>query len=81
MTYNLFNRRLHLYLALALLPWFLMYALSSLVYSHDKRIARLTGAGDDWTLRFAKSYDGSLASDADEAERREIGRASCRERV
>jgi len=34
MTFGHFNRRLHLYLALLLLPWFLMYGVSSLPFSH-----------------------------------------------
>ena len=34
MTFNHLNRRLHLYLSLSLLPWFLVYALSSLVIQH-----------------------------------------------
>ena len=34
MTFNHLNRRLHLYLSLTLLPWFLVYAVSSLAIHH-----------------------------------------------
>ena len=36
MTFPHFNRRLHLYLGLALLPWFLMYGLSSVPFAHSQ---------------------------------------------
>jgi hypothetical protein len=74
MTFNRLNRRLHLYLALVLLPWVVMYALSSLVFSHERLISRLTGGVDEWTLRFEKPYDVDLALDADEAARRAFAR-------
>jgi len=35
MTFNHLNRRTHLYLALALLPWFVIYGLSSIFFSHS----------------------------------------------
>jgi hypothetical protein len=34
MTYSHLNRRLHLYLGLALLPWFFMYGVSSVPFAH-----------------------------------------------
>ncbi len=34
MTFNHLNRRTHLYLALALMPWLLIYALSALAIQH-----------------------------------------------
>ena len=34
MTFAHLNRRMHLYLGLALLPWFLMYGLSSIPFAH-----------------------------------------------
>lgn len=74
MTFNRFNRRLHLYLAMALLPWFLMYGLSAMVMSHRGYLSRLIGEGVEWTPRFEKAYDGGLAMDADVAARRDFGR-------
>ena len=34
LTFDWLNRRMHLYLALALLPWFLVYGASSVFFSH-----------------------------------------------
>lgn len=36
MTFPHFNRRLHLYLGLCLLPWFLMYGASSIPFAHGQ---------------------------------------------
>ena len=36
MTFDKFNRRTHLYAALFFLPWFFVYGLSSVVFSHPK---------------------------------------------
>ena len=36
MTFSHFNRRVHLYLGLALLPWFLMYGVSSMPFAHRR---------------------------------------------
>lgn len=38
------NRRIHLYLALSLLPWFLMYAVSSVPFSHGAYFEELDRA-------------------------------------
>jgi hypothetical protein len=59
MTYNHFNRRLHLYLALTLLPWFFMYGISSLPFSHGSFFQRLDEAKGLplWTKRFEKNYE------------------------
>ena len=36
MTFSHLNRRVHLYLGLALLPWFFMYGISSLPFAHNQ---------------------------------------------
>ena len=36
MTFSHLNRRLHLYLGLALLPWFFMYGISSVPFAHNQ---------------------------------------------
>lgn len=41
MTFNHANRRLHLYLALSLIPWFFIYGFSSIYFSHGRTI-------DEW---------------------------------
>jgi len=67
MTYPHFNRRLHLYLALTLLPWFLMYAASSLAFSHDQYFqARDQAKGAPlWTTRFERSYSIDVPQSGD----------------
>jgi hypothetical protein len=44
MTKTHINRRLHLYLALFLLPWFLMYGVSSFAFSHGTYFEELDKA-------------------------------------
>ena len=53
MTYSHLNRRLHLYLGLALLPWFFMYGISSVPFAHSQYFDRLDAATGLplWTLR------------------------------
>ena len=57
-----FNRRLHLYLALALLPWFLMYGVSSAVFSHGQYFNGLDEAKGVplWTLRLEMPYETTV---------------------
>lgn len=56
MNFSHFNRRLHLYLAMSLLPWFLMYGFSSIPFSHAAYFESLDKAKGIplWTLRFEK---------------------------
>jgi hypothetical protein len=58
-TFSHLNRRTHLYLGLALLPWFLLYALSSIPFSHTKYFDDLDKAKGlpNWTPRFERAYD------------------------
>ena len=53
MTFSHFNRRLHLYLGLALLPWFFMYAISSVPFAHNQFFEQRDAARGLplWTLR------------------------------
>lgn len=53
------NRRLHLYLSLALLPWFLAYAVSSIIFSHNQYFdMRDRAAGVPlWTRVWERPYD------------------------
>ena len=59
MTNSHLNRRLHLYLALFLLPWFLMYGVSSLPFSHNGYFEERDKAKGLplWNKRFERSYD------------------------
>ena len=67
MTFDRINRRTHLYLGIALTPWFLLYALSSVVLNHGsvKKIGQPTGP--EWTKKFEQQYTlPKMAEDTDE---------------
>ncbi len=71
-TFDLFNRRLHLYLALTLMPWFLMYGVSSLPFSHHGQFQKwFEPEGGNWSTLFEKEYTLPISSDS---ELREIGK-------
>ena len=59
MTYSHLNRRLHLYLGLTLLPWFFMYAISSVPFAHNQFFERRDAAKGLplWTLRAERRLD------------------------
>jgi hypothetical protein len=59
MTLHHLNRRTHLYLALFLLPWFLMYGVSSIPFSHNQYFEDRDKAKGIplWTKRFERSYE------------------------
>lgn len=52
-------RRAHLYLGLGLAPWFLMYAVSSIPFSHGPFFDKLDKAKGlpNWTPRFERTYE------------------------
>ena len=59
MTFAHLTRRTHLYLGLALLPWFLMYGLSSIPFAHTAFFERRDAAKGlpMWTLRATHTVD------------------------
>src|SRR5437867_4480885 len=57
MPFNLFVRRLHLYLGLFLLPWFLMYGASSVPFSHVGHFDQRYKGIPMWIPRAERSYD------------------------
>jgi hypothetical protein len=66
MTFSYVNRRTHLYLALALLPWFVMYGASSVPFAHGQFFERRDQQRGVplWTLRYERPLDVPLpASD------------------
>jgi hypothetical protein len=65
MTFSHFNRRLHLYLGLALLPWFFMYAISSVPFAHSQFFERRDAARGLplWTLRSQYTVDVRIPDD------------------
>jgi hypothetical protein len=56
MSFSLIVRRLHLYLAMFLLPWFFMYAISSIPFSHPQWGDSIYGK-TGWTPRFDRPYE------------------------
>jgi hypothetical protein len=65
MTLSHINRRVHLYLGLALLPWFFMYAISSVPFAHNQFFQRRDAATGlpMWTLRSEHRLDVPIPSD------------------
>ncbi len=59
MTFHHLNRRVHLYLALLLVPWFLMYGISSYVFNHPQYFDQLDKAKSlpMWTKVLERDYD------------------------
>jgi hypothetical protein len=74
MTFPHFNRRLHLYLGLSLLPWFFMYGISSLPFAHNQYFNDLDAAKKIplWKLRFERPFDKPVPDDPEAL--REFGR-------
>lgn len=66
------NRRTHLYLGLGLLPWFLMYGISSIPFAHGAYFeARDKASGLPlWTLRVDRPYSIDIPA---EGELRAVG--------
>ena len=66
MTFNIINRRTHLYLGLALLPWVFVYGLSSITFSHGPLINPLFKDGiPAWTKKSEQEYDRPVPENAD----------------
>ena len=59
MSFSRLNRRTHLYLGMALMPWFLMYGFSSIFFSHRLLDDYYKDGVPNWTLRWERdaSYD------------------------
>ena len=78
MTFSHLNRRVHLYLGLALLPWFFMYAISSIPFAHTPFFEARDAAKKlpMWTLRMDRTIDVNVpAPDAPTIELRAFGAA------
>jgi len=74
MTFNLANRRLHLYLALALLPWFFIYGFSSIYFSHGRAIQDAFPSDQpNWTTRSEATLPIEIP---DEGDLRDIGKSA-----
>lgn len=77
-TLNIFLRRTHLYLGIFLLPWFFIYGVSSLPFSHNEYFNKLFDDGvPRLTERFDRPYE--LAVPPGTENLREIGRQIMRD--
>lgn len=65
MTFARLNRRLHLYLGLALLPWLFMYGISSVPFAHNQFFEERDRAKGlpMWTLRAERAVDLPVPDD------------------
>ena len=67
MKFNLLNRRTHLYLALFLLPWTLVYGISSLPFNHNESFNRFfDGGAPMWTTLFDRAYSRPVPAGQEE---------------
>ncbi len=70
MTFDKLNRRGHLYLGLFLMPWLIMYGVSSFIITHEPWFGG--NKEKQWEPVFERPYDLSLNTDKQE-ELRKIG--------
>jgi hypothetical protein len=79
MTFAHLNRRTHLYLALALLPWFFMYGASSIPFAHTPFFEKLDAAKalPMWTLRADRTT--AISAPASDSDLRAFGAALLQE--
>lgn len=57
MTFDKLNRRTHLYLGMFLLPWFMMYGVSSIVFSHHDLLDKHFDDGiPEWSRLYEREY-------------------------
>jgi hypothetical protein len=65
MTFSHINRRAHLYLALALLPWFFMYGASSVPFAHSAWFEQRDAARGLplWTKRLERTVDVTVPTE------------------
>ena len=65
MTLSHLNRRVHLYVALGLAPWFLLYGVSSYAFNHGEALeARDKAKGlPAWIPRFERTYEIAIPAE------------------
>lgn len=62
---NLLLRRAHLYLGLLLLPWMLIYAISTVFFNHGEHFRQTRPADQQWTALWEKDYTVELPTGPD----------------
>jgi hypothetical protein len=66
MTFKIINQRTHLYLGLALIPWVLMYGISSLLINHGNFFNKFFNDGTpQWSTKFEQEYHRPVPENAD----------------
>ncbi len=65
MTFKLFNKRIHLYLGLFFMLFFLKYAVSGIFYSHDFGLNEYYKKYAQWNKQFERHYTRPVPEDAD----------------
>ena len=64
MKFSLINRRIHMYLGLALAPWMLMYAVSSIMLNHRDFFDAPYRNTSPWLKDSEEKYQGNFSPDA-----------------
>ncbi len=66
MKFKIINQHTHLYLGLALIPWILMYGLSSLILNHGPFFNKFFNDGTpQWNIKFEQEYHRPVPENAD----------------
>ena len=65
MNFDLINKRVHLYLGLFLIAFFLKYAVSSVLFAHNFGLNDFYKDKPQWTTRFERTYERPVPEDAD----------------
>ncbi len=66
MSVSLFLRRLHLYLGMALVPWFFMYAIGAMILNHGQFFEDLCKSDQPlWTVRHERAYQRPVPKHGD----------------
>ncbi len=65
MTFDLFNRRIHLYLGLFLMVFFLKYAVSGFLFSHNLGLNEYYKDKPQWTKRFERTCKRPVPDNGD----------------
>ena len=62
----MFVRRLHMYLGIALVPWFLCYGISAAIFNHSQLVGEwFKSDKPEWTQTLECEYHRSVPADAD----------------
>ncbi|MDP3069381.1 MAG: PepSY-associated TM helix domain-containing protein [Opitutaceae bacterium] len=62
-NWNLIFRRTHLYLGMLLIPWVLVFALSTFVYNHPGLFAKFRPADPQWVRLWEKDYEADVPAE------------------